>query len=415
MAYIRCDVASNGPYRYQQAGEEFPRCDVSPVGGWVASDCHADGSVYVNTSAGQHLELGPRAPINPACPRYQTDGLFHLYMVAVEKDETTGEIKQIFGRHLIFDALGHYLSERDHFDASAAGSQGILDVTPQGEILWWDQHNWREIDGLVLRSPRERGDFIVGVLQENWLGISVYEKSTGHWYRAFPYDVQLLAGIATDGTVAAQGFGGGFIERADWVTRRFDPHHVGEPVPPTITNHPDSVTVELGKSATFIVEATGTEPLSYQWFANGHVVTGAEAPTFTTPPLTTTTVVSVTIENVVGSVQSSVAVATVIDPPDPEPAMPAHSVVKVNNELVHVVEGPHQDANIGVGPVISVARITDGAFLRVNDAGGMDWKPKDQGAGGDERHIPVPGAYVQIRGSDANKCFLVTKAGPWNQ
>ena len=417
MAYIRCDVASDGPYRYQQLGSLFPRCDVSPVGGWVASDCHPNGHVFVKTSAGLTMELGPRHPDNPACPRFQVDGLFHLYMVAVTPDKATGQ-PIIFGRHLTFDPLGHFIEERQPFDAKQAGSQGILDVTPDGEILWWDLYNWLVIDDLVLRSPRERGDFIVGVLQEHWLGISVYEKSTGHWYRAWPYDTQLLPGIAADGTVAAQGEVGGFIERSDWITRRFDPHETGEPVPPTIIAQPASVTVHLGQSATFSVEATGTEPLNYQWFANGQVITGAEASTYTTPPLTQRTSVSVSIENVAGSVSSVVAVATIIDPIDPEPDMPAHAVVKVNNELVQVKEGKHHDDTIGIGPVVSVARVTSsstgtaGDWLRVNSAGGIDWKPENQGIGSDEAFIPVPGAYVANRGS---KSFLVTKAGPWNQ
>jgi hypothetical protein len=45
--------------------------------------------------------------------------------------------------------------------------------------------------------------------------------------------------------------------------------------PPAITDPPDPQTVFLGDPATFRVTASGTAPLSYQWFRNGTAITGA--------------------------------------------------------------------------------------------------------------------------------------------
>jgi hypothetical protein len=45
-----------------------------------------------------------------------------------------------------------------------------------------------------------------------------------------------------------------------------------------ITTQPRSQTVLIGSSATFSVEARGTEALSYQWRRNGISITGATAP-----------------------------------------------------------------------------------------------------------------------------------------
>lgn len=42
------------------------------------------------------------------------------------------------------------------------------------------------------------------------------------------------------------------------------------PVPPMITNQPVSEKVPIGGTATFAVGATGTPPLAYQWYFNGH-------------------------------------------------------------------------------------------------------------------------------------------------
>ena len=339
MAFIRCDVASSGPVRYEQLGEFFPRCEVAPGGAWVSCDCHADGSVYVDTSAAHHLELGPRPCDKPACVRYQTDGLFHLYMVAWDGTK-------VYGRHLVFTQQGQYREEREAFDASGAGSQGILDVTVHGEILWWDAWNWIDVDGLVLRNARERGDYIVGNLQETYLGNSVFVKSTGQWYRAWAYDTQLLPGIAEDGTVASQGEGGGFTYREDWLTRPFDPHVPITPIDPPI----DPIDPPI-------------DPID--------------------PPIDP------------------------IDPVDPEPTI-MRSTVLVDKIWFEVEEVPHPDAGPTHGPVVAAARVSDGHMLKVRTNGHVEFEAGTPG--GDERLIPVPGAYVALR--DVGP-VVIEKAGPW--
>ena len=53
------------------------------------------------------------------------------------------------------------------------------------------------------------------------------------------------------------------------------------PVPPTITLQPTSVTIGTGQDATFSFEATGSLPLSYQWFKNSGAISGATSTTLT--------------------------------------------------------------------------------------------------------------------------------------
>ena len=55
------------------------------------------------------------------------------------------------------------------------------------------------------------------------------------------------------------------------------------PVQPTITTQPSSQTAAKGKTASFSVVATGTDPLTYQWKKNGTDIAGATASTYTTP------------------------------------------------------------------------------------------------------------------------------------
>ena len=53
------------------------------------------------------------------------------------------------------------------------------------------------------------------------------------------------------------------------------------PVAPSINTQPKSQTVTAGQSATFGVTASGTPPLSYQWYKNGTAIAGATALSYT--------------------------------------------------------------------------------------------------------------------------------------
>lgn len=52
---------------------------------------------------------------------------------------------------------------------------------------------------------------------------------------------------------------------------------------PQIGTQPDSQTVSEGKTVTFIIRASGDQPLSYQWQENGAPIAGATSASYTTP------------------------------------------------------------------------------------------------------------------------------------
>jgi Abnormal spindle-like microcephaly-assoc'd, ASPM-SPD-2-Hydin/Immunoglobulin domain len=88
--------------------------------------------------------------------------------------------------------------------------------------------------------------------------------------------------------------------------------------PPSITTQPVSQTVTAGQTATFLVAATGTAPLRYQWKKNGKSITGATYASYTTPVTKTSdsgAQFTVVVSNSVGTVTSSAAVLTVNTPP----------------------------------------------------------------------------------------------------
>src|SRR6266576_836057 len=85
-------------------------------------------------------------------------------------------------------------------------------------------------------------------------------------------------------------------------------------VAPSITSQPANQTVTAGQTATFMVSATGTAPLGYQWRKNGTNITGATSSSYSTPATTTTdsgSSFSVVISNSAGSVSSNNATLTV--------------------------------------------------------------------------------------------------------
>jgi hypothetical protein len=79
-------------------------------------------------------------------------------------------------------------------------------------------------------------------------------------------------------------------------------------VPPSITVQPKSDTVTAGQSDTFSVTATGTAPLSYQWYKNGAPISGAKSSSYILPKVQasdsgtyTVTVSNVTLLNATSS------------------------------------------------------------------------------------------------------------------
>jgi hypothetical protein len=83
---------------------------------------------------------------------------------------------------------------------------------------------------------------------------------------------------------------------------------------PQITSQPVNQTVTVGQSASFIVIATGTAPLSYQWQKNGVNITGAASANYITPAAALTDNAAkfdVIVTNSVGSVTSNSAMLTV--------------------------------------------------------------------------------------------------------
>jgi pectate lyase len=111
------------------------------------------------------------------------------------------------------------------------------------------------------------------------------------------------------------------------------------PTPPLITTHPASQTVNVGTNVTLNVAATGTAPLSYQWFKNGGPLSGATASSLALTNVQTTASGSytVTVTNPLGSVSSNPAVLTVNVQPVVITTQPVSQTVNLDDPVTFTV------------------------------------------------------------------------------
>ncbi|PWU18363.1 MAG: hypothetical protein C5B50_09240 [Verrucomicrobia bacterium] len=98
---------------------------------------------------------------------------------------------------------------------------------------------------------------------------------------------------------------------------------------PGISAQPQGVTVDCGTNAAFLVSATGTPPLAYQWLKNGVSILGATTNNYSVVPANCQSADSYTviITNVTGSITSSVATLSVVDTIAPTILCPSNLVL----------------------------------------------------------------------------------------
>ncbi|MGI8890707.1 MAG: FG-GAP-like repeat-containing protein [Chthoniobacterales bacterium] len=126
--------------------------------------------------------------------------------------------------------------------------------------------------------------------------------------------IQTISNVAANSTILAVETGGPPPTPTPTPTPTPSATPTPTPAPPVITRQPANRRVTEGSTAKFVVAATGSAPLTYQWSKNGSAIQGATASTYVTPPATLAdngSVFTVTVSNTGGSVTSRSAKLTV--------------------------------------------------------------------------------------------------------
>ncbi|MDC0713634.1 discoidin domain-containing protein [Stigmatella sp. ncwal1] len=121
----------------------------------------------------------------------------------------------------------------------------------------------------------------------------------------------------TSGTVTVTATSPGLASGSATYTIQPVPSFQPPATAPTIILQPASTAVTSGQSATFTVTATGTAPMTFQWFRNGTAISGATAANYVTPATTSAdnnAQFTVRLTNSLGSATSSAASLTVVAP-----------------------------------------------------------------------------------------------------
>jgi PKD repeat protein len=109
-------------------------------------------------------------------------------------------------------------------------------------------------------------------------------------------------------------------------------------VAPGITTQPQSQTINSGTTGTMSVVATGSAPLTYQWYQGSsgdttNPISGATNSSFTTPALTTTTNYWVRVTNSAGNADSNAATITIAAVTGPACQPPTVALASASNPL----------------------------------------------------------------------------------
>jgi hypothetical protein len=122
--------------------------------------------------------------------------------------------------------------------------------------------------------------------------------------------------------------------------------------PPSITLQPANQTVNVGSPATFSVVATGTGPLTYQWYKNGGIIPGATSSIYTTPaavPGDSGSTFAVVVNDAVGRTVTS-ATATLI--------VTVHAFTMVDRGGVSVISAGSGNLSAGYARILATSGTT---------------------------------------------------------
>lgn len=188
------------------------------------------------------------------------------------------------------------------------------------------------------------------------------------------------------------------------------------PAAPTIAAQPAPAAVQAGEAASFTVVATGSGPLSYQWYRSGTALSGATAASYTTPTLSVAdngATFSVSVTGSGGTITStSVTLSVAAAPVGAAPKVVKLSVAGSGFALAVRADGSAIQWGLGAegGAGTAIAGTTAKLIAGVSNAVAVSAQSVDSGGG--TRSLVVTGdGYVWGWGRNGRGALGVTYTG----
>ena len=324
----------------------------------------ADGPVYcMALQANQHILLGGDfASVNGVTnlnrvarlnPDMSVDTNFLVWISGVPN---LGADRPVFALATTRSGISHDGIDAAQSGGVAAGQSSDLRTTVNGpgQLSFW----WKV-------SSETNGDYLQFLVD----GVTNAAISG-------EVDWQLYATNLPAGTHVLQW---SYVKNTDGITAGQDLgwlDQVNFDTPPNLVLPPQSLTVNVGETAVFSIAATGSEPLSYQWFHNGLAIAGANQTSLQVGGAAATDGGSywVVVSNSLGVVVSSTALLAVNTAPVAPDLMWVRQVGdNMTDDGGSLLMEPNGSAYVlgTVGsPVLLGTTLINGGFLARYDAGG---------------------------------------------
>jgi len=266
--------------------------------------------------------------------RYDTNGMNLLsgYSGNLARKGETISIESPSGENI----LTYAYSNKWYPETDESGYSLVVVDTSAEEPLWSTSQNWKPSQNLYGSPGTEDGGIGIAPIiktqplsqwiteDKNVLFNVVASGSMPLEYQWYKDGVALLGEISAEFSILnvqladageytvqiSNGFGSVTSRPAVLKVEKFIP------VPPSILVQPQNQSALPKDSVTFVVGATGSDPMNYQWYKNGVIIEGATRPNYTILEVDENDqgdVYWVVVSNMAGTVESEEVFVTVMD------------------------------------------------------------------------------------------------------
>lgn len=312
-AVFSVGATGNGPMFYQWffndnplAGEQetslvIQGVTVTNAGAYSVSVSNVYGTVVSSAATLTVLQLGSllEQDFEPALDSFEWSFLPAGWSVNQYGGAASGT------NSLWFGSEGPRVAATRPIDTAAGGSISFFIRLASGSSYPWERADL-PAEGVVLEFSTDAGS--------TWTLVERYDRPE------FTNWTQVAFAIPNAAKSTATRFRWRQMSHSGWLSDHWALDGVridAQPKLPVIIGQPGSLQVEVGSTASFKVEVTGSDPLYYQWFRSGEPIAGAISHTLSFDPVRSgdSGLYTVVVSNAIGAAISTPAMLAVLDGP----------------------------------------------------------------------------------------------------